>query len=246
MQVYGAGGKTVPKKGRLGTGSYYPQGTPLYLHRGNVFPGINPEQTQFPQLSFGDTSRAGIATRGSTLATTANHPNKSQYNVITLPLAPATIPTASMDNNNMQPVTPANDLLRQPQELSNNSANGVKRKPNTYRTVFGASKSMASDTTFHPDPTANYKQSGRPVPGKAVEAVKKSAGVRSFAQQTNPLPKGGGMVNSGQQHRDPPASFMSHGNHWIDPHNSFIAGATTAAGGFTNVGRWGIVKKGVV
>lgn len=52
MQVYGAGGKTVPKRGRLGTGSYYPAGTPIFGHRGNVFAGLITTKTAADELSL--------------------------------------------------------------------------------------------------------------------------------------------------------------------------------------------------
>lgn len=247
MQVYGAGGKTVPKKGRNGTGSYYPEGTPLLHHRGNVFPGINPIPPDFAQTKFGDPSRAGIATvvGQNRVNSRGTHPNKSQYNTITNVLAPAMAVSSSNEPNNLQPITPfGNHLgLSMPHERNTNSASGTKKKPNPYRTAFGASEAMPDDGPFVQDPNANYRHTVRQRPGNAIEAVKKTASVRTFARQNNPLPKGGG-VNPRQQHRTPPPSFVSRGNLWYDPNNSFIAGSTTTAGSGT--GRWGVVKKGVV
>lgn len=246
MQVYGAGGKTVPKKGRLGTGSYYPAGTPLYLHSGNTFPGINVAKPEFHQLTFGDPSRGGIATVVGQDRTKfpALHPNKAHYNTITLPLAPAMIVSSSNERNNLQPTAPRYAALSMPNERNTNSASGTKKKPLVYRTAFGASKTMPTDTAFQHNPNAMYKHSVRQKPNNTIEAVKKVATDRTFARQPNPLPKSGGMDNSGQQHRTPPPSFVSHGQHWTDPHNSFIAGKTTIAG--AGVGRWSIVKTGVI
>lgn len=242
MQVYGAGGKTTPKKGRLGTGSYYPEGTPLYQHKGNVFPGIHVEPEDFHQTSFGDQSRAGVATQAGQPRnqTQGIHPNKSQYNTITLPLAPATVPSSSNEANNLQPIPPSKEVLSMPHERNTNSASGTKKKPKTYRTAFGASRTMASDTAFQHDPGANYKHSVRQPPKPTVEAQKKTATIgRTFGQVKNSLPVRGG-VNPKQQNRTPPPSFASHGNIWYDANNSFISGQD---GG---VGRWHMVKRGVV
>lgn len=247
MQVYGAGGKTTPKAGRNGTGSYYPGGTPLLHHVGNVFPGMNPAPQDFHETKFGDPSRAGVATVvGQNRVTSRGvHPNKSQYNTITNVLAPAMAVSSSNEQNNLQPVTPfgRGPALAMPHERNTNSASGTKKKPVPYRTVFGASKSMPTDSAFQHEPNANYRHSVRQRPNSAVEALKKSAPERTFARSSNPLPVGGG-VNRKQQHRTPPASFVSHGNNWNDPNNSFVGGHTTTAG--AGLGRWHTVKKGVV
>lgn len=240
-QVYGAGGKTQPKKGRLGTGSYWPDGTPLYHHPGNVFPGMHPEQPEFHQNNFGDPSRAGIASvvGQNRVLTKGLHPNAQQYNVITLPLAPAMVVSSSNETKNLQPVPPSQAILSMPHERNTNSASGTKKKPQTYRTAFGASKSMPVDSAFVRNPTGNYKHSVRNKPKPAVEAVKKESLVgRTFAQAAH---RPTSLVH---QPRTAPPSFVSRGNHWNDPHNSFIAGHTTTAG--RGLGRWDTVKKGVI
>jgi len=244
-QVYGAGGKTRPKPGRNGTGSYHPQGTPNYLRKGNVFPGIHPEQPTDNQLTFGDPSRAGISTVVGQNRTTSKalHPNRMQYNVSTNVLAPAMTVGSSNDDTNLQPVNPARVTLAMPHERNTNSASGTKKKPATYRTAFGGSKTMPTDTAFEHNPNANYKHTRRPNPRPAVEALKKTDSVRTFARVSNPLPVSGG-VNPRQQHRTPVASFLSRNNNWGDANNSFIGGHTGIAG--HGVGRWSIVKKGVV
>lgn len=247
-QVYGAGGKTVPKKGRLGTGSYYPAGTPLYKRKGNVFPGIQVQQPQFHETTFGDPSRAGISTvvGQNRIKAPAIHPNQSFYNTATLPLAPAMVVASSNEASNLQPVPPRNSNLSMPQERNTNSASGTKKKPLVYRTAFGASKSMPTDTAFVNDPNAMYTHSIRQRPNNTKEAVKKSATSKTFATMSNPPAIRGGMDNSGQQHRTPPPSFVSRGNHWMDPHNSFIAGQPTTTAPSGGVGRWSIVKTGVI
>lgn len=245
-QVYGAGGKTTPKAGRNGTGSYHPAGTPLFLTKGNVFPGINPVQPDFHQTTFGDMSRASVATvvGQNRVNSTGTHPNKAQYNTITLPLAPAETVSGIEDRNNLQPIPPfGHNALVMPHERNTNSASGTKKKPVPFRTAFGASKSMPTDSAFQHDPNANYGHQIRQRPNSAVEAVKKVATTRTFVHVDNPLPVNGG-VNPKQQHRTPPASFVTKGNLWSDPNNSFIAGQTTVAG--NGAGRWEVVKTGVV
>jgi hypothetical protein len=242
-QVYGAGGKTLPKKGRLGTGSYYPQGTPLYLHKGNTFPGIQIPADVAPQISFGDTTRAAIATQAgqNRVRSKALHPNQPQYNTITQPLAPAMISSSANEKNNLHPVPPSRAVLTMPHERNTNSAAGVRKKPRTYRTVFGTSSSLAVDTAFVRNPDAQYIRSGVSKPGPATEAVKKSVPDRTFARVPNPLPVHDAQVIP---RRTPPASFVSRGNNWYDPNNSFINGHTSTAG--AGKGRWHVVKKGVV
>lgn len=241
-QVYGAGGKTIPKPGRLGTGSYFPQGTPLYLHRGNVFPGIEVSRPDFNQLSFGDPSRAGIATVvGQNRSQSQSlHPNKAHYNTITQPLNPAMVVASSNDNSNMQPVSPRKVTLVMPHERNTNSASGTKKKPNPYRTAFGASSTMASDTAFKKNPGANYKHTVRQAPKSAVEGVKRSSLIgRTFAQDS--FDHSPSSVDSPtKQRRTPPPSFVSRNNQWNDANNSFLAGQ------YGGVGRWAIVKRGVV
>lgn len=241
-QVYGAGGKTVPKRGRMGTGSYYPQGTPLYVHHGNVFPGIHVERPDFIQLTFGNPSRAGIANVVGQDRTQSQpvHPNLAHYNLSTQPHAPAMVVGSSNDESNLQPVSPRRVTLSMPHERNTNSASGTKKKPNPYRTAFGASATMASDSAFHRDPGANYKHSVRIKVPSAIEAVKRSAtkgrtfGVDNFDH--SPL----SVDSPTKQRRTPPASFVSKGNNWYDANNSFIAGKDEG------VGRWHMVKRGVV
>jgi len=241
-QVYGAGGKTLPKRGRLGTGSYHPQGTPIFTQKGNVFPGIIVERPEFHETTFGDPSRAGVATvvGQNRVRSLGTHPNKGFYNTATLPLAPAMAVSSEIEHNNLQPIPMSQVLLSMPHERNTNSASGTKKKPNPYRTAFGASMTMATDTAFEKNPGANYKHTVRQKPQPAIEAVKvhsrdgRSFGVDNYAHSPS------ATVSPTKQNRTPPASFVSRGNIWYDPNNSFIAGQD---GG---VGRWHMVKRGVV
>jgi hypothetical protein len=247
MQVYGAGGKTTPKAGRNGTGSYYPAGTPLIHRTGNVFPGFNPEKQDFHQTTFGDVSRASVATAfgQNRTGTRGIHPNKSEYNVNTQVLAPAMTVSSMNDLNNLQPTTPfGHNTLAMPHERNTNSASGTKKKPNPYRTAFGAAASMPNDGSFVDKPQATYVHTVRNRPKSAIEAVKQHAvDGRTFAQQT-PESKPGSSPSPTKQLRTPPASFVSRNNVWSDPNNSFVGGNNTPAGRGT--GRWSVVKKGVV
>lgn len=244
MQVYGAGGKTLPKRGRLGTGSYYPGGTPILLRKGNAFAGIDVVKTDFPEIPFGSPSRAGIATvvGQNRVQTQSLHPNKSQYDWNTQPLCPAMVVSSSNEPNNLQPVAPSRAQLVMPHERNTNSASGTKKKPNVFRTAFGASKSMPIDSAFQKNPSANYKHTKRQKPHSAVEAVKRNVPERSFARVHKPLPVSGGLKS--RPNRTPPPSFLSVNNNWSDSNNSFLGGRTTIAGQGT--GRWQTVKRGVV
>lgn len=245
-QVYGAGGKTMPKRGRLGTGSYWPAGTPIFSVRGNTFSGMEP-LTSTPDettTSFGEVSRAAISTQQGRLNSVAIHPNKGFYNTATIPKTPAMVPSTIVETNNLQPVSPKSAALQMPQERNTNSAGGTHKKGKTYKTTFGASKTMPTDSAFLRNQTAMYKHSAKPKPGNAHEAVKTFATSRTVARVEKPLPLSGGLV-SGQQ-RTPPPSFVSRNQLWQDPNNSFLAGTPSAGTLQTGTGRWSMVKMGVV
>jgi hypothetical protein len=94
-----------------------------------------------------------------------------------------------------------------------------KVKVPVVRTAGGANKSgMKPNTPFHPNPLPTLPpQQGAPV----VSSEK--------------------LVN-----KTTPASFTSTGNHWSDPHNSFIKGAQTAATKTIGTGRWNTTKRSTV
>jgi hypothetical protein len=255
--IYGAGGKTIPKKGRLGTGSYWPKGTPIFLGEGNVFPqdenvpvpfvpGVpgTVSTPQRPAYKFGTPSRAGIATvAGRNLTqTTGENPITSPGNMSSTSVIPLQQPrVVSSPRDGSQPIAPGVKPLQMPSERSNNSAESFHKKPSTYRMSSGAGRSMPVDTAFAHNPTATNKQVAKAQPGFAVEAVHKSATTRTFAAMPVPGPKHGGVKGP---HRTPPASFISHGQMWSDPNQSFIAGRTQTTTGDTGLGRWAVIKEG--
>jgi hypothetical protein len=255
--IYGAGGKTAPKSGRLGTGSYWPKGTPIYLGTGNVFPqdenvpvpfipGIPGTQStpQRPKLQWGQPSRAGIGTiAGRNLnQTTGINPITSPGNMSSTSVIPLQQPrVVSSPRDGSQPIHPNVKPLQMPLERNKNSAESFHKKPSTYRMSSGAGRSMPVDTAFNHNPAATNQQVVRPLPGYAVEAVKKNAATQTFAAMPVRTPKRGGVKGP---HRTPPASFATHGQMWSDPNNSFIAGRTQTTNGGTGAGRWAVVKRG--
>ena len=92
--------------------------------------------------------------------------------------------------------------------------------PKLIKTQFGAAKTgPKSDTAFHPNPPAKIQPTKGP---PEVEIAK-------------------------LQRTQKPPSFSTTGNHWSDPHNSFIKGSFTAGNpGVAGVGRWNTVKRSVV
>lgn len=88
------------------------------------------------------------------------------------------------------------------------------------RTVGGASKSMKSDTPFHPlkhgDPN-KPKKLPRPTPTS---------------------------INNNEKVKH--VSFPSNNNLWSDPNNSYLKGQVNPTTGKVGVGRWQITKRSVV
>jgi hypothetical protein len=85
----------------------------------------------------------------------------------------------------------------------------------TYKTQFGASEAMPSDTAFHRNPPTET-QKPIPLPATYVLRVPRS------------------MV----------ASFVSKNNQWMDANNSFTGGLPSVGTGDTGRGRWQTVKRG--
>jgi hypothetical protein len=195
---------------------------------------------------FGQPSRAGIATQAGQdrVQTKALHPNKATYNLMTQNKLPGMVQSSIIDDNNLQPVPIPDAKLLMPHERNTNTASGEHKKPKTYRTVFGASSTMAVDSAFERKPTAQYKRLARPNPhGRIENPTRVNVDTRTFARVVKPLSAAGGLGKLANP-RTPPPSFNSYGNHWSDPHNSFVAGRTTIAGHGT--GRWNTVKRSVV
>jgi hypothetical protein len=257
--IYGAGGKTVPKRGRNGTGSYWPKGTPIFNSAGNVFPQDENVSIPFtpgtlgsvsvgsrPILKWGDPSRAGIGTVAGRNLTKTNgmSPISSPGNMSSTSTQPLQQPrVVSSPRDGSQPIAPAAKPLQMPSERNHNSAESFHKKPSTYRMSSGAGRTMPVDTAFNHNPQATNQQVVQPQPGFAVEAVKKSADSVTFAKMPQSTPRRGGIKGP---HRTPPASFVSHGQLWSDPNQSFIAGRTQTTTGEQGHSRWGVVKQGVV
>jgi hypothetical protein len=256
-QIYGAGGKTKPKRGRLGTGSYWPRGTPIFTAPGTAFPIDNQPDTtnnakvltpppDYPARSFGEQSRAGIATiAGRNLTQThGESPLTSLGNYSSISTSQLQQPrVVSSPRDASQPIHPAVKPLQMPHERNGNSAQHIHKKPHTYRTSMGAGRTMPVDTAFQHNDAATNKLIMRPLPKNAVEAVKKSAPVRSIARVPRPMPVFSGIKGP---HRTPVASFVTQGNLWSDPNQSFIKGHPQVTTGDTGTGRWEQVKRSVV
>jgi hypothetical protein len=188
------GGKTFPKRGRLGSGAYWPKGGPI---AGNIFgPNTDVQMTPTPPASrpFGSPSNAGNSTQfGQNRATTgqgSTHPNAGFYSISQQPKIPAFV----IDGRGRIeiPTGPAQDA--QPHERNSLMTRKVF---GTYRTASGASSILPSDTAFHSVPV---KQNPHPRAAPPVQVVK--------VQRTSAkIP-----------------SFVSRNNIWTDPNGSFTQG----------------------
>lgn len=214
------GGKTFPKKGRLGSGAYWPKGVPI---AGNVFaPNSAVRVTPAPVAPrlFGSPSNAGNNTQFGqnrvTTGQTATHPNAGFQNVSQQNrVAPMQLDGyngrfQSPFLSNRDPALVQNTVI-QPHERNRLP---YKKVFGPHHTVSGASRVMPSDTAFHPVPP--------------VQAPRNTIKV-----QTQVL-----RVPRSQQR-----SFISRNNLWVDPNNSFIGGRTNIHGE-TGAGRWQTVKRG--
>lgn len=195
-----AGGKTLPKKGRLGSGAYYPAGVPI---QGNVF-GPNSEQQFKPgppaERPFGSPSNAGNGTQfGQNRATTGvglAHPNSGFNKISQQPV----VPPFTYDGRGMQlsPFEP--NLVVQPHERNHLPTRKIFGH---FRTASGASRTLPSDTAFNRVPPAQRPMAPRPAQNFTLNLVR--------AKKVGP-------------------SFMSRNNMWQDPHQSFNAGKANING----------------
>lgn len=209
-----AGGKTFPKKGRLGSGAYWPAGTPI---TGNVF-GPNTQQpvTNSPPAPrpFGSPTNAGNNTQfGQNRVTSGRglpHPNSGFNPIQSSNKVPAFTVTGT--GQPQSPYGVNNSPVIQPQERNRLHSRKVF---GNYRSASGVNNSLPSDTAFHRVPS---KQAPMPVT---------SAQAYTLA-----------IVRAGRA-----PSFTSKNNLWSDPNNSFLAGKTNI-NGETGRGRWSTVKKG--
>ena len=214
------GGKTFPKKGRLGSGAYWPKGVPI---AGNVFePNSHQPVTPTPTAPriFGTPSNAGNNTQfGQNRVTTgrdATHPNAGMWRTA----EQNRVPPMQMDGYNghfqtpfisQQPAGTVQNTVIQPHERNRLP---YKKIFGPHHTVSGASRVMQSDTAFHPVPPVQ-------APRNAIHV------------QTQVL-----RVPRSQQR-----SFISRNNLWVDPNNSLIGGRPNVHGE-TGAGRWQTVKRG--
>lgn len=208
------GSKVSVKRGRLGSGSYWPAGTPI---SGNVW-GPN---THIPMTNaipadrpFGSPGNAGNGTwTGQSRVTTGldlPHPNAGFQRTSLQNKVPAI--TRDGDGTYRTPHGP-NPVI-QPHEknsLMHRKVLGI------YRTVSGASRTLPSDTAFHRVPP---KEKPKPIP----------------TPQTNTLK----IMNS----KAAPPSFVSRNTLWYDPNNSYLGGKPQAISGEHGRGRWSTIKRG--
>jgi hypothetical protein len=207
------GGKTFPKRGRLGSGAYYPRGVPI---AGNIF-GPNSDIPKVPTAPasrpFGSPSNAGIGTRFDqnrvTLGQGQPHPNAG-FNTIS---HQNRVPSFTIDGQGNVEVPTGPARSAQPHErnvLPHRKVLGI------YRTAFGASRSMPSDTAFHPLPA---KERPKPPANPPIQILK--------------VQRSGAKVSS----------FISRNNLWSDPNNSFLSGLPNINGD-KGRGRWSTIKRG--
>jgi hypothetical protein len=214
-----AGGKTFPKKGRLGSGAYWPASSPI---PGNIF-GPNNDVPMTPTSptegrKFGSPSNAGNGTQFGqnrvTLGAGLPNPNAGQNNVTQQNKVPSFTYSATTTGMNVpqSPFGAQNAPVIQPHERNSLPTRKVF---GIHRTASGASRLLPSDTPFHPIAVAQ----------KAKPPIR---------QQTNVL----NVVRTSH-----PASFISRNNLWTDPNGSFMSGHTNV-NGEVGRGRWTTVKRG--
>lgn len=193
-------GKTFPKKGRLGSGAYWPKGVPI---PGNIFgPNAYVQTTPAPPTPrhFGAPSNAGNNTQfGQSRVTTGQemvHPNAGSYSRTVAAKIPAMmINGATQTFENPRSANP----VIQPHERNTLHSRKVF---GAHRMAMGAGRVMPVDTAFKRVPPAQLPQP------PATPQNNTTAIVRA-------------------QH---PPSFMTRNNLWFDPNNSFLQGKTNVHG----------------
>jgi hypothetical protein len=144
------GGKTFPKKGRLGSGAYWPAGVPI---AGNIFAPnseVLPTATPTAPRLFGSPSNAGNNTQFGqnrvTSGATATHPNAGFGNISQQNRVPAMVRNGY--TGEFETPYETNPVI-QPHERN---ALPFRKVFGPHHTVSGASRVMPSDTPFHPLP----------------------------------------------------------------------------------------------
>lgn len=222
------GGKTFPKRGRLGSGSYFPnpdQGASEQI-RGNIF---GPNQSALARTTsigaarlFGTRSNAGNGTMPIdsrlSLGVGAVHPNAGFHPVSNQNRAPAMqidgyskefqSPFMSNTHPELRPAT-----VVQPQTRNQLMH---KKAIRTHHTVSGASRFMPVDTAFR---RTHPPEKPRPMNPPQLNAL--------HIQRTTK-----------------PPSFTSRQQLWYDPNNSFQKGIINPIAGGVGKGRWHVIKRG--
>jgi hypothetical protein len=174
------GGKTLPKRGRLGSGAYYPRGVPI---AGNIF-GPNTEQalTSTPSAPrvFGTPTNAGNGTQFGqnrvTLGADLEHPNAGNLPISKIPKVPAF--TIGGNGQHESPYGVNNTPVIQPQER-----NFLRRKITPiYKMQSGAGRTVMSDTAFHRKPP---KVAPRTPPPPQQYVLRDAARIPSFVSRNN-------------------------------------------------------------
>jgi hypothetical protein len=212
-------GKLLPKAGAFPTGSYVHHGGKRNAGETSTF-GIQAPAALMSSIPFGTIGRASIGTiAGRNLtATMAPNPNAGQFNLSSQPLHPILVSGPEQTGN---PIPQKDDPIYMPWERPvigvHNTRNLTKRAP--VRTVFGASRTMPSDTAFH----------------RKEKAVKK-AGVPE--DRTKDSTKFGPWGIPKQK------SFGTRSNMWYDANNSYSGGHPQTANAEQGRGRWHVTKRG--
>src|SRR5215472_4099511 len=229
------GGRTFPKRGRLGSGSYFPnpdQGSSDQI-RGNPFgpntSALARETSIGATRLFGTRSNAGNGTMPIdsrlTLGADSVHPNAGFHRMaLQNVVQPMTIDGASKlfqtpFINNKSPEFIQSTVL-QPHSRNRLLNNKAIR---AHHTASGASRFMPVDTAFarvHP-------------PQKPRPANPPQTNVLRTQFENDGLPRPGHV-----------SSFVSRQQLWYDPNNSFQKGIVNPIAGGVGKGRWHTVKRG--
>ena len=211
-----AGGKTYPKRGRLGSGAYWPNGVPI---NGNPF-GPNGEQ-QFQNSTpaprpFGSPGNAGNGTwtgqNRSTIGAGMAHPNSGFFTISQQPK----IPAFTRDGGTGIELSPYHtNPVVQPHDRNRLYSRKVRGK--AFKTVSGASRTLPSDTAFNRVPPLQHAPAPRPPQNYTLHMQRQG--------KTGP-------------------GFISKNQQWFDANNSFLKGVSSPGGGGTGKGRWHTVKRG--
>jgi len=212
------GGRNFPKRGRLGTGAFFPgdQSNSDQI-RGNVF-GPNQAALALQRgigapRQFGTRSNAGNGTMPTdsrlTLGATETHPNAGFHRVSLQNFVPAI--SSNTGGRVESPFGP--QPVIQPQTRNRLH---FKKAIRTHHTTSGASRFMPVDTAFRRDPPP---QKPRPPINPQNYTLQ--------IMRTDPIP-----------------SFTSSQNLWYDPNNSFQKGQVNSIAGGVGKGRWHVVKRG--